>query len=223
MHTQPATKSLTHGCLLRTNQRYCGRPQAVDMGFSVRSISLRPVAARRSGGLGPQRLQVKGSRRARSTPRVSHPGHRVRCTGEAETIGFSCPPFERSPAHEQTVSIRSRRPCADRRGLLARPATAARRLGVLDCADAGRPPMAARTWPDACHGRRLDEPARRHLGVRIATAPCVEHRVGSALAVVAHRGSLRDGHRHWQARDRGRASRGRHAGPGTQGAVGSGA
>src|ERR1051325_9197342 len=52
-----------------------------------------------------------------------------------------------------------------------------------------------------------DLPTWRDMGVRLPAAPCLEHRVGSALAVGAHRRPLRDGHRHWQARNRGRTSR----------------
>src|SRR6266566_741852 len=71
----------------------------------------------------------------------------------------------------------------------------------------------------AALGARLDAGPRsgahrntgRHLGVRLARTPCLDHCVGGALAGGAQQGSLRDGHQHRTARDRGPAPRTRPA------------
>ena len=48
------------------------------------------------------------------------------------------------------------------------------------------PAMAACARPYARDCRGPDGPARRHLGLRLPTAPRLEHRMGGALDVAAH-------------------------------------
>jgi Domain of unknown function (DUF4158) len=81
-----------------------------------------------------------------------------------------------------------------------------RRQRFFDTADARRSAVAAGAWAHVgCRGDSR-QPAGGYVGVCLSAAHALEYGVGGALTVGAHRGSLRDGHRHREARDRGRTA-----------------
>ena len=110
----------------------------------------------------------------------------------------------RGARHDQTISIRGPSTAQERPADVARPGAPRRRQRLLDVADARLPTATTGACPHAGHrGDRCRRHAGGHVGVCVPAAPRVEHCVGVALALGAHRRALRNGRRHRQARDRG--------------------